>query len=94
MEMCKISRVRTQGNQIPNQPLFRRRSTHPRVANPLVEFDGALGGLGLEIGGSVSQTKSHCGKAGSGECAEGVKGERKGNGDAIVHIHVGGPGFI
>ena len=23
MEMCKISRVRTQGNQIPNQPLFR-----------------------------------------------------------------------
>lgn len=41
-----------------------REENDPVVANELVEVDGALGGLGLEVGGNGAQTKgsgrSHC----------------------------------
>lgn len=32
-----------------------REEDNPLVANPLVEVDGALGGLGLEVGGNCAQ---------------------------------------
>lgn len=31
--------------------------TYPGVANPLVELDGASGGLGLKVGGFATKTK-------------------------------------
>lgn len=37
---------------------------YPGVPDPLVELNVALGGLGLEIGGDISKTKSHGGRRG------------------------------
>jgi hypothetical protein len=38
-----------------------REKDDPGIVGPIVEFDAALTGVGLEIGGGVAQSKSHGG---------------------------------
>jgi len=49
----------------------------PVVANELVEVNGALGGLGLEVGGSAAQTKRLWSVGHDEFCALSVSGRKR-----------------
>lgn len=45
-----------------------RKQNHPLVANEVVELDGTVGGLSLEVGGDAAQAKRSVCRVGHCDC--------------------------